>query len=389
MISWLSGGEFHDGWTSSNYAGHGILFQNLPTEGDQGGSPLLDDGGINGDEVRWGPPTVTSGSITVKLYEDGSFESTGGAGSFTYPWWRNGTDEGVEQVNIETDAQEALSGAFDSDNTQASNFSGSVVELTSSDFTSANVQVSTFSGSATELSAVSFTSNNIQVSSFSGSAVEYAQSGFTSSNTIILSLGGAKAVSVSVESISNAQATFSGSKTEDGVLSGTFTSSNVASSSFSGSKVEISVASGTFESTQAATANFSGSKEEQELTGSVFLSLQAAVSNFSGSKVENEVRRSTIESLQSAVASFSGHKSAKVSLQSDNGSEAAVEGFKAVSVGIISSVVGASSFVGYNLSLPPAKVNIVMNTSSDLYIELYTNQNLELSVNSFSQLEVE
>jgi len=100
-MSWVSGGELvTGGWTSSNYAGHGIPFENLPTTGENGGSPLLDDGGISGDEIRWGPATVTSGSITVTLYEDGSFESTGGAGSFTYPWWRNGTLQTDESVVI-------------------------------------------------------------------------------------------------------------------------------------------------------------------------------------------------------------------------------------------------------------------------------------------------
>jgi hypothetical protein len=98
-MSWLNG-EFHDGWTSSSYAGHGILFQNLPTEGDQGGSPLLDDGGVNGDEIRWGPATVTSGSITVTLFEDGSFESSGGAGGFSYTWWRNGVAQDDQAVII-------------------------------------------------------------------------------------------------------------------------------------------------------------------------------------------------------------------------------------------------------------------------------------------------
>lgn len=99
-MSWVTGELVTGGWTTSNYAGHGILFENLPDTGEQGGSPLLNDGGVNGDEVRWGPAAVTSGAITVTLFEDGSFESTGGAGSFTYPWWRNGVLQADEQVNI-------------------------------------------------------------------------------------------------------------------------------------------------------------------------------------------------------------------------------------------------------------------------------------------------
>jgi hypothetical protein len=101
-MSWVSGGELvTGGWVSSNHYGHGVLFENLPTEGDSGASPLLDDGGVNGDEIRWGPATVTSGLITVKLYEDGSFESAGGAGGFSYPWWRNGVLQADESVIIE------------------------------------------------------------------------------------------------------------------------------------------------------------------------------------------------------------------------------------------------------------------------------------------------
>lgn len=90
----------------SIYAGHGILFENLPINGDQGGSPLLDDGGVNGDEIRWGPATVTGGSITVTLFEDGSFESAGGAGGFNYHWWRNGVQQADESVIIELAGQD-------------------------------------------------------------------------------------------------------------------------------------------------------------------------------------------------------------------------------------------------------------------------------------------
>lgn len=82
-MSWLSGGELHsDAWTSSNYAGLGILFDNLPTTGENGGSPLLNDGGVNGDEVRWELLT-TSGVTLIEFNEDGSFASDG-IGSFTY-----------------------------------------------------------------------------------------------------------------------------------------------------------------------------------------------------------------------------------------------------------------------------------------------------------------
>jgi len=82
-MSWLSGGELHSGaWTSSSYAGLGILFDNLPTTGENGGSPLLNDGGVNGDEVRWELLTA-SGVTLTEFNENGSFASSG-IGSFTY-----------------------------------------------------------------------------------------------------------------------------------------------------------------------------------------------------------------------------------------------------------------------------------------------------------------
>lgn len=80
-MTWVTG-EITSGWTSSQYYGYGILFENLPTTGESGGSPLLNDGGVNGNEVRW--ELLTQTGLTVDgFYEDGSFESTG-IGSFTY-----------------------------------------------------------------------------------------------------------------------------------------------------------------------------------------------------------------------------------------------------------------------------------------------------------------
>lgn len=97
-MSWLSGSELTSGWTSSNYPGFGILFENLPTTGESGGSPLLNDGGVNGDEVRW--ELLTQTDLTVNaFYEDGSFESTG-TGSFTYRSFVNNSTVGDFTVNV-------------------------------------------------------------------------------------------------------------------------------------------------------------------------------------------------------------------------------------------------------------------------------------------------
>lgn len=98
-MSWLSGGELHSGaWTSSNYAGLGILLDNLPTTGDNGGSPLLNDGGVSGDEVRW--ELLNSSGVTLTEFnEDGSFASDG-VGSFTYRSFVNNASVGDFTVTI-------------------------------------------------------------------------------------------------------------------------------------------------------------------------------------------------------------------------------------------------------------------------------------------------
>ena len=98
-MSWLSGGELHSGaWTSSNYVGLGAKFENLPNTGDNGGSPLLNDGGVSGDEVRWELLTNDASAI---IYEDGSFES--GVGSFTYRSFVNNSAAGDFTVTVNAD----------------------------------------------------------------------------------------------------------------------------------------------------------------------------------------------------------------------------------------------------------------------------------------------
>lgn len=94
-MTWLSGGELGSGWTSSSYPGFGILFENLPTDGDQGGSPLLNDGGIEGDEVRW---ELLTNDANAVIYEDGSFESE--VGTFTYRTFINNVASGDFTVTV-------------------------------------------------------------------------------------------------------------------------------------------------------------------------------------------------------------------------------------------------------------------------------------------------
>lgn len=83
---------------SSAYNGFGILFENLTAAGENGGSPLLNDGGANGDEVRWELLT-TSGLTLADFNEDGSFSSDG-IGSFTYRSFVNNAAVGDFTVTI-------------------------------------------------------------------------------------------------------------------------------------------------------------------------------------------------------------------------------------------------------------------------------------------------
>lgn len=89
-MSWLSGGELHAAsWTSSSYPGFGILFENLPATGEQGGSPLLNDGGVAGDEIRW-ELISTSGDLVVDIFTEGGVYSSTGVGTATYRSYING-----------------------------------------------------------------------------------------------------------------------------------------------------------------------------------------------------------------------------------------------------------------------------------------------------------
>lgn len=85
---WRIGSLFAAGPTVSKYPGYGILFENLPTTGEQGGSPLLNDGGVAGDEIRW-KLLSTTGDLVVDFFtEDGRFGSTG-IGTATYQRYKN------------------------------------------------------------------------------------------------------------------------------------------------------------------------------------------------------------------------------------------------------------------------------------------------------------
>lgn len=80
-MNWVTG-NITEGWTSSSYYGFGIPFEELSETGEHGGSPLLNDGGVPGDEVRWELVSV-SGLTIEEFNEDGSI-ITSGTGSIVY-----------------------------------------------------------------------------------------------------------------------------------------------------------------------------------------------------------------------------------------------------------------------------------------------------------------
>lgn len=70
--------------TVKQYAGFGIRGADIPTTGDSGGSPVLNDGILSTSEYYWEVETAP-GSGTVTIYPDMTFEHTGAAdGSWTW-----------------------------------------------------------------------------------------------------------------------------------------------------------------------------------------------------------------------------------------------------------------------------------------------------------------
>lgn len=104
-MSWASNPDsaLSGGWLTSAYPGLGILGADIPTTGDNGGSPVLNDGINPSSEYRWAlvtPPA--SGKIT--LYEDLSFEFSGAANgihSATALLWEDGVDQGTATITLQ------------------------------------------------------------------------------------------------------------------------------------------------------------------------------------------------------------------------------------------------------------------------------------------------
>lgn len=70
--------------TVKRYAGFGILGSDIPTIGDNGGSPVLNDGILSNSEYYWEVETPPA-SGTLAIYPDMSFEHIGAADG-SWPW---------------------------------------------------------------------------------------------------------------------------------------------------------------------------------------------------------------------------------------------------------------------------------------------------------------
>jgi len=92
--------------TVKRYPGFGILGADIPATGDNGGSPVLNDGVLPGSEYHWRVVTPPS-SGTLTLHPDLSFELSGAAdGDWTWQYrlYEDGTDEGVATVSVHVGA---------------------------------------------------------------------------------------------------------------------------------------------------------------------------------------------------------------------------------------------------------------------------------------------
>ena len=92
--------------TVKRYPGFGILGADIPATGDNGGSPVLNDGVLPGSEYHWRVVTPPS-SGTLTIHPDMSFELVGAAdGDLTWQYrlYEDGTDEGVATVSVHVGA---------------------------------------------------------------------------------------------------------------------------------------------------------------------------------------------------------------------------------------------------------------------------------------------
>jgi len=82
------------------YPGFGILGSDIPTTGDNGGSPVLNDSPQAGSEYHWRLETAPA-SGTVTIYPDLTFDHAGaadGAWTWQYRLFEDGVSQGVATV---------------------------------------------------------------------------------------------------------------------------------------------------------------------------------------------------------------------------------------------------------------------------------------------------
>lgn len=150
-----------------SYPGFGILGADIQTEGDNGGSPVLNDGISPTAEYHWRVETAPSDGV-LTIYPDLTFDwDSGGVADGQYPWvyrlFENGSDEGTATVQ-----QQAGSpvGAFA--------------------FTTDELSVST-SASVSPIAAFAITTGE---ASFSGGAAVSPLAAFAASTDEIVFVGG-------------------------------------------------------------------------------------------------------------------------------------------------------------------------------------------------------
>lgn len=104
-MSWVSDSTelVSGGWLASGYAGHGILGSAIPAVGDNGGSPVLNDGVAPASEYRWELVTPPSAG-TLTINEDLTFEFSYTSDiitTFVYRLYEDGVVAGTATVNVQ------------------------------------------------------------------------------------------------------------------------------------------------------------------------------------------------------------------------------------------------------------------------------------------------
>lgn len=115
--------------TVKQYAGFGILGADIPTTGDNGGSPVLNDGIVSTSEYHWRVETPPSDGV-LTIYPDLTFDwDAAGVADGSYPWvyrlFEDGTDEGTATVSQTVGTVTATASIAESDDSLSA--SGTVV----------------------------------------------------------------------------------------------------------------------------------------------------------------------------------------------------------------------------------------------------------------------